>query len=184
MISQDDIEAMRGPSLLGISGRIGSGKSEAAKTLIDGGWVNIKMAGPLKDMLRAIGLTDRHIEGDLKEVPCDILGGQTPRHAMKTLGKEWGRECIHPDLWTILARARIVTALAAGCNVVVDDVRFENEAALIRDLGGLVLGIDRGGQSGGHVSEGGIMPDILYKNTGTLAELRGYVQYVFMRCDI
>ena len=90
------------PGLLGIHGKAGSGKSTAAQVLIDGGFKRVKFADPLKNMLRAIGLTDQHIEGDLKEVPCDMLLGQTPRHAMQTLGTEWGRGCIGGEFWTCL----------------------------------------------------------------------------------
>jgi hypothetical protein len=169
-----------GVGLVGLTGKAGSGKTTAAQVLVDAGWHRVKFAGPLKDMLRGMGLTDRHIEGDLKEVPCDLLGGQTPRYAMQTLGTEWGRGLIHPDLWIMLARQRIVTAMAAGLNVVVDDVRFENEAAVIRDLGGYVVGLERGDGAGGHISEAGVAADLVYQNTGTEAELRGWIAYVFL----
>ena len=172
-----------GPGLVGITGRAGSGKSTAAQVLIDAGWVRIKFADPLKDMLRAIGLDDRHIEGHLKEVPCDLLVGQTPRWAMQTLGTAWGRQCIAQDFWVRLARRRIALAMAAGLNVVVDDVRFENEAQVIRELGGMVLGLSRGDGAGLHVSEAGVVPDIEHVNGGTVAELRGFVRYVFLMAD-
>lgn len=167
-------------ALLGITGKAGSGKSTAAQVLLDAGWTRIKFADPLKDMLRAIGLDDRHIEGHLKEVPCDLLRGKTPRWAMQTLGTEWGRECIAQDLWIALARRRIALAMAAGLSVVVDDVRFENEAEVIRELGGMVLGLDRGDGAGGHVSESGVLSDMEYPNAGTLSELRGWMTYVFL----
>jgi hypothetical protein len=53
-----------------------------------GRWRQVKFAGPLKSMCMALGLTEAHIEGHLKEVPCELLCGQTPRHAMQTLGTE------------------------------------------------------------------------------------------------
>jgi hypothetical protein len=41
--------------------------------------------------------------------------------------------------------------------IVFDDVRFENEAAMIRDMGGLIIHIDRGELvAAEHVSELGI----------------------------
>jgi hypothetical protein len=132
-------------------------------------------------MLRAIGLDDRHIEGDLKEKPCDLLAGQTPRHAMQTLGTEWGRQCIAPDLWVALCRREIALCLAQGESVVVDDVRFENEAAVIRALGGCVLSIDRAENADkSHVSEAGVAADMSYFNTGSRAELEGFMRYVFL----
>jgi energy-coupling factor transporter ATP-binding protein EcfA2 len=181
MLTGEEIENWKsGPGLLGITGRAGSGKSTAADILVGIGWKRVKMAGPLKDMLRSIGLTDRHIEGDLKEVPCDLLCGQTPRHAMITLGTEWGREIIGGGLWVGLARQRIIQAMSEGYNVVVDDVRFENEADVIRDLGGMVLEVRRSGSiSIDHKSEGGVVADMIHDNNGDMSDLRRYMTYVF-----
>lgn len=122
--------------IVGFSGRIGSGKTYAADHLVAKyAFVRKKMAGPLKDMLRAIGLTDEHIEGRLKEKPCDLLCGRTPRHAMQTLGTEWGRNIIAEDLWIRLWEHSI-----RGLErVVVDDVRFANEADAVRRAGGIVV---------------------------------------------
>lgn len=188
MISQDDIDAMGGPSLLGITGLMGSGKTTAADVLIGAGWHRVKFAAPLKAMIEALyasaGLSAseiaRKIEGDLKEVPCDILNGKTPRHAMQTLGTEWGRELIDSDLWLSIAAARIVQLMALGHRVVVDDVRFENEGALIQSLGGLVLELRRGQRSSGHASESGVCANIIYDNSGSLDHLRGYMHHVFI----
>ena len=174
--------------LVGITGKAGSGKSTAAQVLLDAGWVRVKFADPLKDMLRAFyrlaglqpDIIERKIEGDLKEVPCDLLCGQTPRWAMQSLGTDWGRKMIGVDLWLSIARRRIALAMAAGFDVVVDDVRFEDEADMIRELGGLVIGLERGDGAGGHVSEAGVAPDIRHVNDGTLDELRGFVRYVFL----
>lgn len=183
MLTHEQIDNRHvGPKLLGIAGKAGSGKTTAADHLVSLGWTRVKLAGPLKDMLRAIGLTDQHLEGDLKEVPCDLLCGQTPRHAMLTLGTEWGRDMIGGDFWTGIAAGRIRAALAAGQNVVVDDVRFDNEAGVIRDLGGTVLKIERGvGVAVDHVSESGVDADTTYQNEGSLEELQGFMEYVFHR---
>lgn len=128
------------PIIFGFSGHIGAGKSYAADYLVSKyGFELRKMAGPLKTMLRSVGLTDAHIEGHLKELPCDMLCGQTPRWAMQTLGTEWGRDIIGEDLWANLWRHSV-----EGLDrVVVDDVRFANEAAAVRSLGGRVVFVER-----------------------------------------
>lgn len=170
--------------LIGITGKAGSGKTTAAEALIGAGWVRVKMADPLKDMLRAIGLTDQHIEGDLKEVPCDLLCGQTPRHAMITLGTEWGRDHIGLDFWTGIAKARIQKLLLEGRSVVVDDIRYQNEADVIHDMGGTIVQISRPSSIAiSHKSESGVPFDIEYRNIGTPENLRNWVRYVFLMAD-
>ena len=135
--------------IIGLVGPAGCGKSTAAIELTNLASVDFtrkRFAGPLKDMLRAFGLTEAQVDGDQKEVPCDILGGQTPRHAMQTLGTEWGRELIATDIW-----ARAWTASIDGLgDVVVDDCRFPNEEELIRSMGGKIIRIERAGF--GHAS--------------------------------
>ena len=138
--------------LIGFTGRMHSGKTTAAMHLVRShGFTRHRFAGPLKAMLHAIGLTERHTDGDLKEEPCDLLDGKTPRWAMQSLGTEWGRMLITPNLWV---NAWLATKPEG--NVVVDDVRFDNEAAMIRSAGGIVVRIVRPGQEGGgvkHASE-------------------------------
>lgn len=124
--------------IVGLVGRMGSGKSTVADSLCQtNGFTRVKFADPLKDMLRAIGLNEEQIEGDEKMTPCNLLMGQTPRHAMQTLGTDWGRDMIHPDLWTRLWSER------AGQHslVVADDCRFPNEARTILQQGGKLIRI-------------------------------------------
>lgn len=57
----------------------------------------------------------------------------TRREFLQRLGTEFGRNLVHPDLWTAATLARAVgpTILA--------DVRFENEADAVRKAGGLII---------------------------------------------
>lgn len=161
------------PSVVAVSGLAGAGKSTASKYLVSKGYTVVKFAGPLKDMCRAIGLTDEHIEGALKEVPCDALLGATPRHAMQTLGTQWGRDCIDESFWVNLWRIRVEKLLAEGKRVVTDDCRFANEAQMVRRLGGAIIRLTgRGGIAGSHASERlDFIPDAVVENTGTIDEL-------------
>lgn len=133
------------PRLIGLIGRKGAGKDTAAETLTARGYGNVKFAGALKDMLRTLleyqgldaEMIERMVEGDLKEVPTDYLAGRTPRHAMQTLGTEWGRELIDSNFWVETAIRR-----AEGNGfAVVTDVRFPNEMAAIHEAGGVCIGI-------------------------------------------
>ncbi|MEM9522766.1 MAG: deoxynucleotide monophosphate kinase [Pseudomonadota bacterium] len=174
------------PTLVGLCGLAGSGKSTVAEMLVREGFERRKFAGPLKDALRSILFSagassetiERMIEGDLKETPTELLAGQTPRHAMQTLGTEWGRSCMSPGFWVDLALAGVEAARAAGVShVVIDDVRFANEARAIRAAGGVTVRITgRGGISGGHVSELLYFePDLTLCNRGSIADLKGAV---------
>lgn len=135
------------PHIVGFTGLRRSGKDTAAGALIDGGYERISFAGPLKTMLRTLlreqGLgwqdIDAMIDGHLKEAPSPFLNGCTPRFAMQTLGTEWGRDIIHPNLWVDAA----LRAAAFHSRVVITDVRFPNEVDAIHRAGGLVIRVNR-----------------------------------------
>lgn len=172
------------PRVVGFTGLAGSGKSTATKYLVERhGYTLVKFAGPLKDMMRAIGFSEAHIEGELKEKPDAMLGGKTPRHAMQTLGTEWGRNCIGEDFWANawLYRARALTDF--GNRVVVDDCRFSNEAEAIRQLGGVIIKLEgRGGIAGAHSSENGCgYQDAIVDNDGCVTALYAGVEEAVRR---
>lgn len=161
------------PPVIAMVGPSGSGKTTAARAV----WKNARYdlysfgTGP-KVMLGALyaymGLDFDEIRAKLhgaaKDQPCDHLGGKTPRHALQTLGTDWGREQIDPDLWVdaldrhiggLKREKDMAGALVIGEKVVIDDVRFENEASFVLDhYGHLVrpVGLADEGRDG-HVSE-------------------------------
>lgn len=182
MIGPDDIDAMRPTgNLVALTGPAGCGKSTVADLMVAEGWQRVKFASTLKNMCRAMGMTEQMIEGGQKEEPQAMLGGNTPRYIMQTLGTEWGRKIVHPDLWVRITKAEIQRNLDDGRNVVVDDCRFANEADCIHSLGGVVVGVSgRGGLVGRHESEAGLAPDYVIDNNGDLANLRRNV-LVFAR---
>lgn len=136
---------------LAFSGPAGSGKSEAASRAEARGFHRAKFANALKHMLRAFlqyrgadaVLIERMLEGDLKGVPSPFFNGRTPRHAMQTLGTGWGREDMHPDLWTDTEFEVIYRHQHR--RVVFDDCRFPNEFQAIVDKGGRVERLTRPG---------------------------------------
>lgn len=145
--------------VIGFTGRIGSGKTTAAQHLVDRwGFQRVRFAGPLKTALLAIGCTPDEIDGSLKEVPSEFLCGRTPRHAMQTLGGEWGRELIGPDFW-MRAWRRAVENTTPGKLIVVDDLRYDNENLAIQEMGGYTIRIVRPSASQSwHPSELGDFP--------------------------
>ena len=167
------------PRLIGLySPAPGCGKTTVASLLTK--HRSLSFAAPLKravwSMLNDLGLGGFHCIYADKEAIIPELG-VSARHMMQTLGTEWGRACIHPDFWVMIARAKAERIMNDGGSVVIDDVRFPNEAAMIRDLGGELWRIDRPGviYSGDHSSEGGledITPDRVIVNAGTIDQLK------------
>lgn len=95
-------------------------------------------------------LTERAIEGDLKETNLGSLMGKSPRFAMQTLGTEWGRKIIGENIWldACLARADQFE------RVVFTDARFTNEIEAIKKNGGDIIRITRPGtETDEHESE-------------------------------
>ena len=151
------------PRVIAFCGPADSGKSTAAAHLVERyGYTRVRMAEPLKAMLLALGLGRADVDGDRKEVSHPLLGGKTPRQVMQTLGTDWGRRMVDPDLWTRPWTFRTRAVLGAGGRVVVDDVRFDNEAALVREEGAVVE-ITRAGvcYREDHASECGITRSLI-----------------------
>lgn len=192
---------------LGISGLAGSGKTTAALH-IEGRWGFRRkhIATPLRAMLavllRANGLDEetihRYLEGDLKETVIPELG-VTSRQAQITLGTEWGRQLISPDLW---ARTW-ARGIGLTDRVMNDSVRFLNEEEVIREMGGITIMIERPGAEpaayrwnglgrtlygttglmwGVHDSErtDRLMPDYTIVNDGSVEDLHRALDEVMM----
>lgn len=176
-------------AIIGLTGLAGSGKSTAAEYMeVTHGYNRARFAGPLKNALRRMlrdALVDVHtiermIEGDLKEVPHSSLLGKTPRQAMQTLGTEWGRHCMGDTFWVNLLRYRLEQR--RGERIVIEDVRFQNEADMIRDMGGKIIRIaGRGGIAGSHPSEAGVEPDMTCYNDGSITDMRSWLDHHIIR---
>ena len=159
-------------NLLALCGRKFSGKSHIANWL-DEAQVRIKgkrkelyplvrsFATPLKDMLAVLPIEDidERLYGSMKETPENtVLGGKSMRHAMVTLGTEWGRVMINPDIWIDCMRAAVLKEENDDEDkrlFIIDDLRFENEAALVKSLGGIIIAVRSDGEAeaGTHASE-------------------------------
>ena len=97
---------------------------------------------------------------------------------MQTLGSEWGCELFTDTIW-LDSWERSVEKLT---NVVVEDLRFPNEADLVRKLGGQVWSIRRKGyECVGHSSETEmvhIKPDMVIHNDGDISGLHDVLKGV------
>jgi hypothetical protein len=163
--------------IIGIMGPARVGKDTAAEYLCAcHNMESYAFADPLKSMLTGV-FGDLFREGD-RELPIDWLG-KSPRQLMQTLGTEWGRTLIHPDLWVLVADQmwQKYQKLGQQGGVVLSDVRFRNEAKWVLSNGGLLINLTRPGAGIGlgHISESGIPTDLaqhVIANDGSKYQLR------------
>ena len=171
-------------SVIGLHGRARSGKDTVASFILAqrGGYI-YSFADPIRAMLVPLGIDmrDPYWQKHKEEVIPAL--GVSPRRLMQTLGTEWGRDLINPELWLILAKQRL---LNFGPGMVIADVRFENEAAWIRSQGGRVVHIERPNIAPveAHASEAGIEfkgdeGDFKIINGGSLEDLQQTIREVF-----
>ena len=166
------------PKIVGITGYIGSGKTLLADALCSKhNFTKLKMAYPIKKMLSSVGLSYYHLEGDNKEIEAELLCGKTPRFAMQTLGTEWGRKIIGDNIWVNLwsTKAEELTSMNQG--VVADDVRFENEVKIIKDMGGIIVRMTRPSSvKTSHESESqDFDADLVIENNGTTEKVINFI---------
>lgn len=171
----------RRAAVIGITGKIGAGKSLAASMVP--GAVTVQLADPLYAMVSALtGIAPEMLrDRRTKEEPIFWLG-KSPRQLLQTIGTEWGRDMIDPEIWVRHLHERISNMERQGYDrIVVADVRFDNEAESIRARGGKIWQVIRPGtdcHGGGHASERGVSPELIDRvivNAGTPDDLRELV---------
>ena len=190
--------------IIAFIGVAGAGKTTAANHVVKIGpkltpkveMRRYNFATPIKQMITALLMScgveqkiarQMTIDPTLKGIPVPEVGGFTPRTLMQTLGTEWGREVMHEDFWITLALHKINTAIKKGYGVVYDDLRFDNEANMVRALGGAVVGV-RGRKaeldltSAAHASENQYPePDFWIENDGPEEKLHAAVDEVIAK---
>jgi len=178
--------------LIGLHGPAGCGKDTIAEFLRDTQqFRQIALAAPIRNGISVMfGLPMEYLtDRKLKDEPIDLLCGHTPRHAMQTLGTEWGRNHICLDVWLKIAQREIdyQASLAAANNlflngIVVSDIRFEGEAKWLRDQGGTIWHIRRPNNprelNTDHESEKSIVPldgEPFLINDGDIEQLHDHI---------
>jgi hypothetical protein len=172
------------PILLGLTGKAGSGKDSVGLVLREEHeFSRLAFADPLKEVCAALfGISlDRFHIPSLKEkrVPA---WGLSPRQMLQVVGTDMVRRYLGNDFWIKRMRYDLEGWLGYD-NIVITDVRFEDEAAFVRSLGGIVVHVKRpgaglDGEAGAHVSEAGVMfnaADLILSNDGSLEDLPGKV---------
>lgn len=140
--------------IIGIAGRIGSGKDTIANYLTTTHhFKKMSFASSLKDAVSAVFGWDREmLEGSTKSsrewreqsdewwsnrLSMDI----TPRWVLQWWGTEVLRHHFHDDIWIASLEYKLSRTTD---DIVISDVRFPNEIDAIRRSGGIVIQVERG----------------------------------------
>jgi hypothetical protein len=165
MIEMARVNGVYCPPLIGLAGPAGVGKTTMAKKLVgELGYRRKSFATPIKQMLRKMGVPYEFLYDDKL---ADIPGlNTTGRHLLQTLGTDWGRNMVDPNIWVYAAKQGLDEAKSRHprYRAVFDDVRFNNEAEFINAEGGIVISLDRPGvaKDDSHVSEAGVDPSLIH----------------------
>ena len=169
-----------GKIIIALTGPKGVGKSSIAKKIESQDWQDrciLSFAEPLRRMASHLMPMQNMTDPELKEAPIDWLGGKTPRQILQSLGTDWGRNMVSPTIWIDTMR-RIITEQAFD-TIIIDDCRFENEADMVRDMGGIVVGLEREGiaYTGEHASEMPVKADMIV-DAGDIAKAARAIEQI------
>jgi hypothetical protein len=138
--------------LVGLVGKLNSGKSTVARLFTKWGFISFSSADPLKFALQ-----------DIFDIPNDVLWGPSEmrtgevRQMLQELGTDFARK-FRPNIWVEKLAGRIQSwhflkidpydmyeddICRAATGVIVPDIRFPNEADMVKEFGGTLIKIVR-----------------------------------------
>lgn len=190
--------------LVGISGKIGSGKDALAgilqvEALSYNEYYSIKKyATKLKQIASILTgievktwenreFKDQTLGHEWDEKSLSLLSDtvnvvpMTSRRFMQLLGTECTRLPLHPDVWD----NALFADYRQGDNWIISDVRFPSNATYVKERGGMIVRINRKHNpytASTHVSEMGLDSyehDYTFNNDGTLEDLKKEAQLFY-----
>lgn len=188
----------------GLAGRARSGKNTSADYLTaTHGFVQVSLADPLRDLLSTMNPvipTQRGYErlndvldraGTFDALKSDdATASREVRTLMQRAGTDWGRRTMNGVPWIVALEAYLGKHVKGwwtlnGPNVVVTDIRFDNEARWVRLNKGRVINVERTTTTDDtHISEAGIsagLVDYHVFNLGTKGELHAQLADIYKR---
>ena len=175
---------MKFVTIIGLCGKAGSGKSTVAQYLQEKyGFERIAFADSLKEMLLKSGIV----------TPTDLVK-KTPytRFLLQRIGTDIVRNQISPDYWVNKTFVKIGKLISKGKKkIVIDDIRFLNEAELVDLYNGVIIKINRNNNGildnenlKNHESElfiDHIPADFTINNTGTVGDLCKKIDNIILK---
>lgn len=135
--------------LIGFSGKKGSGKSYFADYLVNNKlFIKLSFASPLKEITKILfNLSDEDVKDPIKKESINPKFNASPRELMQWLGTDIMREEFNKrfnysgSIWIDNVKDKVKMLLDNNKDVVIDDVRFQNEVDMIHSLGGIVINL-------------------------------------------
>lgn len=176
------------PRIIGLAGKKGAGKDTVGSILAEYNYERISFATPLKESAAALfGIPvedwekyknnpDIHV-GVYQDIDNEYsvrLAGGTARQFLQRYGTEAHRDIFGASFWTDQLIQKVTHRY--DTQFVITDARFENECAAIRDIGGIIIEVQRPDIEDGdtHASEKPIpreLVDATINNFGTIEDL-------------
>ena len=149
-------------NIIAFTGAKTVGKTTVAKALqkrIEGSHV-LSFATPLKAMASALGIPSEYIDVNKEETIPSIC--VSSRELLCSLGTDWGRNFLGQDVWVKFLELR-ANQLDPDCTIIIDDLRFNNEAEWVLQNGGIVFKLTREGKDYdySHVTERPIRDELI-----------------------
>jgi hypothetical protein len=171
--------------IIGVSGYAQTGKDEISKIALEYGFERAAFADTLREALMAlnpligVGVRVRDFVGLVGWEKAKRTSPEL-RYLLQRMGTEAGREIFGENIWV----NKTLGGLDPAKNYIITDVRYKNEAAAIRDLGGQMWRVVRPGTGpvNKHKSEVDLDDytfDFTIKNNGDLDNLEILVNRLF-----
>lgn len=171
------------PYIIGLTGQKMVGKDTVADYLCNlYNYQKKSFAEPLKQACQIIfGLTEQQLYHQEHKETLDMFWNYTPRQLMQILGTDLLRNNFDQNIWTKLMEKYIQNNL--NNYLVIPDIRFQNEADLIKKYNGIIIKITRTNieNSDQHSSEQQTVDyDYLIKNDEDLIYLYQHINKILL----
>jgi len=168
-------------AIIGIIGKKGSGKTECSKVLIEKyKFRKISFADKLKEIVCELwDISKTNLYDPTMKEKVDPRWGKSYREIMQLFGTEVCR-VIHWNTWIYHVEKEFKNKTSQ--NFVIDDVRFKNEAELIKKYGGILIKVVRptliseNDQHQSEVEQDQIEPDVVIMNNYAIKDLHRRVE--------
>jgi hypothetical protein len=178
MFTDEELNIKKSYNLIGLTGYAQSGKDTLASILVEKyGYSRIAFADKIRDFLYGVNpMVACSPTGYLRDL-VNLVGWDEAkkepqvRRLLQDLGIS-ARDLIDENIWINAA----LNSVESTDRVVITDVRFENEANMIRSLGGQIWRVKRPGVEAvnSHISEtqlDGYKVEQIFVNSGSIQDL-------------